>query len=127
METVNDGIFSVNKLTHSDNLIKADLSINANSPIFKGHFPGQPVVPGACMLQIVKEVLENVLGQSLMIQKAGNLKFISMIDPQITSSAHLEISYKIIEDAISLTGKLSDGDRVCFKCSAIAGVVTGNR
>ena len=133
MKAVNDELFKVEKLEHTDGLIKAELSINPDSPIFRGHFPGQPVVPGACMLQIVKEVLEGALGQSLQIKKAGNLKFISMIDPLVTSSVQLEIAYKFIEDAISLTAKLSDGDRVCFKCSAvaarfaIAGVVTGNR
>lgn len=122
METVNDEVFKVDKVEHSDNLIKADLSINANSSIFKGHFPGQPVVPGACMLQIVKEVLEGALGKSLQIQKAGNLKFISMIDPLKTISVQLEIVYKLSNGIVSITGKLSDGERVCFKCSAIAGV-----
>jgi 3-hydroxyacyl-[acyl-carrier-protein] dehydratase len=123
MEIVNDAIFRIDKLDHSDNLIKADLSINKNSPIFKGHFPGQPVVPGACMLQLVKEALEGILGRSLQIQKAGNLKFIAMIDPLKTASVQLEISYKLIDDAVSITGKLSDGERVCFKWSAIAGVL----
>lgn len=127
METANEAIFKIKKLEHSDNLIKADLSINANNPIFKGHFPEQPVVPGACMLQVVKEVLENALGQSLQIQKAGNLKFIAMIDPLKTAAVQLEITYKFIDNTVSLTGKLSDGERVCFKCSAIAGVVTVNR
>jgi 3-hydroxyacyl-[acyl-carrier-protein] dehydratase len=127
METANEAIFKIEKLENSDNLIKAELSINANSPIFKGHFPGQPVVPGACILQVVKEVLEDALGQSLQIQKAGNLKFIAMIDPLKTAAVQLEIAYKIIDNAVSITGKLRDGERVCFKCSAIAGVVTGNR
>jgi len=79
------------------------------------------------MLQIVKEVLEDALGQSLQIQKAGNLKFIAIVDPSKTTSVQLEIVYKLTDESISITGKLSDGERVCFKCSAIAGVVTGNR
>jgi len=127
MEFVKDEIFRVDKLDHSDNLIKADISINPKSLIFKGHFPGQPIVPGACMLQVVKEVLEDALGQSLQIHKAGNLKFIAMIDPLKTASVQLEITYKFSNDAVSITGKLSNGEQVCFKCSAIAGVVTGNR
>ena len=131
MKTVNNELFKVDKLEHTDNIIKADVSINQNCSIFKGHFPGQPVVPGACMLQLVKEVLEDALGQSLQIQKAGNLKFIAMVDPVKTVSVQLEISYKFINGTVSITGKLSDRGRVCFKCSAIvtaiAGVVTGNR
>ncbi|MCR8561172.1 hypothetical protein KXD93_26170 [Mucilaginibacter sp. BJC16-A38] len=118
MEDANDELFKVDKLAHTDGLIKAELFINPNSAIFKGHFPGQPIVPGACMLQIAKEVIESALGQSLTIQKAGNLKFIGMIDPLVTSSVQLEIAYKFVEDEVSFTGKLSDGDRVCFKLQA---------
>ena len=120
MEAINDELFKVEKLDHTDGLIKAELSINADSTIFKGHFPDQPVIPGACMLQIVKEVLESALGHTLLIRKAGNLKFIGMIDPLVTCSVQLEIAYKFVEDGIGATGKLSDGDRVCFKCSVVA-------
>ena len=118
METANDDIFGIDALTHTDGVIKADLSINPGSSIFKGHFPGQPVVPGACMLQIVKEVLESALGYAVQLKKAGNLKFIGMIDPVATTSVQLELGYKIEEALINIAGKLSDGDRVCFKMSA---------
>src|SRR3989442_239955 len=110
-----DDIFIVDSLTHTDGIIKAGLSINPGSSIFKGHFPGQPVVPGACMLQLVKDVLESALGYSVQLKKAGNLKFVGMIDPLVTPSVQLEMSYKIDEETINITAKLSDGDRICFK------------
>ncbi|MEP6610807.1 MAG: hypothetical protein ABJA76_02950 [Mucilaginibacter sp.] len=118
MEAGNDGLFIADSLTHTDGVIKADLCVNSESSILKGHFPRQPVVPGACMLQIVKEVLERALGYSVQLKKAGNLKFIGMIDPLVSPSVQLEMSYKIDEASIGITGKLSDGDRVCFKMSA---------
>ncbi len=115
MEAGIEDIFIVGSLIHTDGIIKADLSINAHSSIFMGHFPGQPVVPGACMLQIVKDVLESTLGYSVQVKKAGNLKFIGMIDPLVTASVQLEINYQIDEEIINITAKLSDEDRVCFK------------
>lgn len=118
MEGSSDDLFIIDSLTHTDWVIKADLSINPGSSIFKGHFPGQPVVPGACMLQLVKDVLESALGYSVQLKKAGNLKFIGMIDPLVIPSVQLEMSYKIDEESISVTGKLSDRDRVCFKTTA---------
>jgi 3-hydroxyacyl-[acyl-carrier-protein] dehydratase len=119
METINDEIFKVAKIEHTDNVIKADLSINPNCSIFKGHFPGQPVVPGACMLQIVKEVLESAFGQSLQLKKASQLKFIAMINPLKTVSVQLEMSCKLIEDSTTITGKLSDGNRIYFKFQTV--------
>ena len=118
MEAGNDDLFIVDSLIHTNGIIKADLSINPGSSIFKGHFPGQPVVPGACMLQLVKDVLESALGYSVQLKKAGNLKFVGMIEPTVTNAILLEIGYKLIVSEVNVTAKLVYGNRVCFKMSA---------
>jgi 3-hydroxyacyl-[acyl-carrier-protein] dehydratase len=116
MPVKNDALFKISKLEHSDGVINAMLDINKDCEIFKGHFPGHPVVPGACMLQIVKEVLEEALDTSLRLKKADHLKFISMIDPENTLSVRLDITYKIVEEEdISVVAKLMSSEVVCFK------------
>ena len=117
--TASEEIFQVESVEHADNVIKAVLSINADSPIFQGHFPGQPVVPGACMLQVVKDVLADALGYKIQLKKGDNLKFVGMIVPGSADTVALEISYKVIEDAVNVNAKLSEGDRVCFKFKGI--------
>ena len=48
---------------------------NAEHPVFKAHFPSQPVVPGACLLQMVEEITGNkIIG-------VKNLKFLCPITP----------------------------------------------
>jgi 3-hydroxyacyl-[acyl-carrier-protein] dehydratase len=115
MTATSDEIFKVESLVRTDNVIKANLSVNAGSPIFKGHFPEQPVVPGACILQIVKEVLENELGYGVQLIKGDSLKFLVMISPMSTLLVLLEITFKLIDDHIAVNAKLAAGDRVCFK------------
>ncbi len=116
MQVEKDALFNIRKLEHNDNIITATLDINKDCNIFKGHFPGHPVVPGACMLQIVKEVLEEALGASLRLKKAEHLKFINMIDPEITPSVALDMAYKIFEEGdISVVAKILNGEVVCFK------------
>ena len=111
-----DSIFKVSHLEHQNGGIKAILTINRHCSIFKGHFPGQPVVPGASMLQIVKEVLEETLNTDLLLKKAGNLKFIKMIEPEETQSVELDISYSFSEEGeIISTAKLSAAGTVCCK------------
>lgn len=116
MSAANNDLFRIEEINHEDGIIKATLGINVDSEILKGHFPGHPVVPGACMLQITKEVLESVLRTPLQLKKADQLKFMAMIDPASTQSIELDISDKQTEDnTIMVNAKLSNADTVYFK------------
>lgn len=116
MPSVINDLFSIDKISHEDATISVMLGINADSEILKGHFPGHPVVPGACMLQIVKEVLERTLNHSVRLKKADQLKFMIMIDPTNTSTVTLDMTYKNAEDdTIVVTAKLSNPDALYFK------------
>jgi len=115
-----DEIFGIEALTHHEGQITANLCINAKSSIFNGHFLGQPVVPGACMLQLVKDVLEENLNTSLQLNKAGNIKFISMIIPTDSPTANMSISYKINDAGeVNVNAKLLTGEVTCFKLQGI--------
>lgn len=115
MERTTD-IFHIISTEISDGHIIAQININPQSEIFKGHFPGQPVVPGACILQLVKDVLEDSLKKPLQLVKAEQLKFIAMLIPGNEEEIILDISYRILEDGnFKTTAKLTVGDVVCFK------------
>jgi 3-hydroxyacyl-[acyl-carrier-protein] dehydratase len=120
MPVANNDLFSIDKLTHEDRIIRATLGINSNSEIFKGHFAGQPVVPGACMLQVVKEVLEMALTRPVRLKKADQLKFMTMIDPTKILLVQLDMAYEPVdENTISATAKLLNGEVVYFKFRGI--------
>lgn len=76
---------------------EAILSLNAEHPIFKGHFPDMPVVPGVCMMQMTKEILEQAIGRKMQLVSARNLKFLSIIDPNKNKTVRCELNYKITE------------------------------
>jgi 3-hydroxyacyl-[acyl-carrier-protein] dehydratase len=116
MPSVTNDLFSIDKISHEDATISVMLGINADSEILEGHFPGHPVVPGACMLQIVKEILESVLNHPVRLKKADQLKFMITIDPTNTSTVALDMAYKNAEDdSIVVTAKLSNPDALYFK------------
>jgi len=120
MTIANNDLFSIHKITHEDGVIAATLGINQDGTILKGHFPGQPVVPGACMLQIIKDVLERALNLSLRLKKADHLKFMTMIDLVNISTVDLDISYKYPGDStIGITARLSNPDVIYFKFQGI--------
>jgi 3-hydroxyacyl-[acyl-carrier-protein] dehydratase len=73
------------------------VNLDASHPVFLGHFPGMPVLPGVCMLQIMKHVLEKKMGRKLMLVSVGQVKFLSLIDPNVHPQVVVQIRFS--EDA----------------------------
>jgi 3-hydroxyacyl-[acyl-carrier-protein] dehydratase len=80
----------VNKLT-------IQIELNRDHDIFKGHFPGNPVLPGVCTIQILKELLQIHLDKNLKLVKAGSIKYLSFIDPVRNSIINYEIKLDEME------------------------------
>lgn len=55
--------------------------LNPDHLVYKAHFPGQPVTPGVCILQMIQELLSEQENTRLYISKIKNAKFINMISP----------------------------------------------
>lgn len=110
-------LFKISSLTRSENSVSAVLEIDQFNEIFGGHFPDQPVVPGACMLQIIKEVLADALNSPLRLVKADNIKFLSLVTPS-ARSLQLQIGYSLTETNIKVNANISFGDLVCMKLQA---------
>ena len=109
---------------------RAVLVLNATHPIFTGHFPGQPVVPGACQLQMVEELLSHALGSEYRLVRADQLKFLTPIDPRTHPRIEANLGYAApraeapAQDArtgfapgepLQVTATLSAGDTVFLK------------
>jgi 3-hydroxyacyl-[acyl-carrier-protein] dehydratase len=65
--------------------------LNLSHEIFKGHFPGNPILPGVCAIQILKEVLIDYLGFKLILKNAGSIKFLSFINPGVNRLIKFDI------------------------------------
>ncbi|HZY37541.1 MAG TPA: hypothetical protein VFE53_12880 [Mucilaginibacter sp.] len=115
MSATENNIFIIENLTHSDGKVNVTLVVNPGSDILKGHFPGQPVVPGACMLQLVKDVLETVLKNKLRLKKAQQVKFMNIVVPG-DDHLRLSISFTNAEDSsFSVQASMTNNEMVCFK------------
>jgi len=74
------------------------LFINENHDVFKGHFPGNPIMPGVCMMQIIKELTEQLTNTTLVMQSLSNVKFMALINPFVTPELRLELNITTTED-----------------------------
>jgi 3-hydroxyacyl-[acyl-carrier-protein] dehydratase len=111
--------FTILKHEAAPGSVKALLSINKDHEILKGHFPGQPIVPGVCMMQMVKEILECETNRILRLTEAENMKFLSVIDPRQNSEIEASVLFKEEDESISLNASLFSGSVTFFKLKAV--------
>ena len=116
-----DPIFKILSINSTKGLISAALEVDINHEIFNGHFPEQPVVPGACMVQLVKDILEKRLDRTLQLKIANNLKFLELINPQVITNLYLQLAYTIEDDQVKVNGDLVAEDVVFFKFQGVFG------
>jgi len=57
------------------------IELNTAHPIFGGHFPGNPVVPGVCLTEIIRELTEIIVQTPIQLKSANYIKFMSVVNP----------------------------------------------
>jgi 3-hydroxyacyl-[acyl-carrier-protein] dehydratase len=110
-----NNFFTITSMETADQDIKASLVINAGHKIFEGHFPGQPVVPGVCMMQMVKEVIEQVTARQTRLVKAQEMKFLAIINPQQNNIIQATLKYIVQENEVTVTATMFKDELIHFK------------
>jgi 3-hydroxyacyl-[acyl-carrier-protein] dehydratase len=111
-------ILSEEKISDSKRIIT--ILVNEKHDVFKGHFPGNPVMPGVCMIQIIKELSESITQSSLLMQTLTNVKFMALINPEVTPELRLELDITTTEDdLVKVKNTTYFNDTVALKLSAV--------
>lgn len=112
-----DNFYTVSSFnTSPTGVTTAQLHIFAEHAIFGGHFPGMPVVPGVCMVQILKELTERRTGHALQLGKAPLIKFLSIWQPGTHPDVEAELEVTNTAPAtFQVTGTIKSGETTFFK------------
>lgn len=85
-------------LLHSENHLDTDWQVqvvlNPQHPVYNGHFTQQSVVPGVCLMQIIKECTENICHTTLQYKQVASCKFLQAIDPNETPELQFSLTIK---------------------------------
>jgi len=94
----NSEIYQITSFQSIETNIEATLNFNVNHPVFAGHFPGNPIVPGVVQVQIIKDLMERKTGKSLLLIQGKNIKFLSVISPLEHPQVDVTIRFQIADD-----------------------------
>ncbi len=109
----------------SDNELIADIKLNPEHEIYKGHFPDNPVVPGVVSIQMINEILSKHLNKNLLTSKARNIKFPAMINPNINPKLYFNIKYsKQSDDSYKVNAQIYFEDTVFLKFNGSFSIIT---
>ena len=104
----------------SEGKYKTSVRLNNHHEVFKGHFPGNPVTPGVCMMQIIKELTQEITGFSLMLKSSSNVKFMALINPEATPELRLELDIVTTEDdLVKVKNTTYFNDTIALKLSNV--------
>lgn len=113
-----EGLYSVVGFEHEDPSVRATIKLNASHEVFKGHFPGNPVMPGVCMIQIIKELAEKATGKSLFLSVATNVKFMAIINPEKNDIINLQLNFSEEGDILRVKNVTTFADTLALKLNA---------
>lgn len=107
--------FTYSIISYENDTLCAEIQLNKDHNIFKGHFPGSPIVC-VCQVQMVKDIMGQTLKKEIQLQNARDIKFLSMINPETDNPLYLELKVKPTENGIiSFSGVLSANGKKCLK------------
>lgn len=94
------------------------LFANADNPVFAGHFPGRPIVPGVVLLDWVIAAIEAAEKLKILPGKLNVAKFLGAVSPDTRLLLHYRMStadkidFRIVHDTrVIASGTLQAQER----------------
>ena len=103
----------------------ATVRLLPESPVYRGHFPGYPITPGVCLVEIALELMGEMADQvghdgrevghdgRARLVGAKNIKFTSPIIP----AEGMELRFNIGGEGSERTVEILSGETFCAKMS----------
>lgn len=113
-------LYTIISESKEENAHSYNLRLNSGHFIYKAHFPGEPITPGVCILQIAVELLSCAVQQPLQISTVKNVKFLKIISP--TENPDITYTLQKInseQDGVKCQLSVTHADDVFAKLSII--------
>jgi len=114
-----DNLFTIVSQHQDEESFVFQVRLHPEWPIYKAHFPGHPITPGVCIVQMVQELLQVRLHREFSLCQAKNIKYLSIVSPE--EIVELTITFSKIEeqpdDSLKVQAQVTNGDLLCTKLS----------
>lgn len=88
-----DDFYRITQIIEGEDGFKSTVELMEKHPIYEGHFPFEPIVPGVCTLAIIRSCLSVYSDKNVSFCKIKECKFISVIKPRAGLSLSIDITF----------------------------------
>ena len=114
-----DRLYKIESFIFAEDKLLAQLKLNSDHPIFQGHFPDVPVLPGVTMMHMVKELLEKAFKKKVQLANARSLKFLNMVNPLQIDMIKVEVNIlDLQQDSIKIKALIDSSQVTHYKMIA---------
>ncbi|MDO4496317.1 MAG: beta-hydroxyacyl-ACP dehydratase [Bacteroidales bacterium] len=99
------------RLTANDAVYLCELK--ADCDVYRGHFPGKPVSPGVCNIEMIRECAEMLTGKDLKINTIKQCRLTAVASPAICPKVDVKVSVAAIEgtNTYNVVATIADAER----------------
>ena len=94
--------YSIMSETIGDLSGRFTVCMNADCKVYEGHFPGSPVSPGVCNIEMLLECAERVLQFPLRMTKLNRCRLTTLITPLAHPQLDIQIDLRPKEQGLYL-------------------------
>ena len=113
-----DKLYYIKSQQVDGNEVRYLIGFNTDYEILKGHFPGNPIIPGACIIQIISELVSQYIGYDVIMSEAKKIKFTNPIKPDNDKEVLFVISLSTTDKGIITSVTVSTEETIFAKISA---------
>lgn len=115
-----DSLYTIVSEFKGDGRHDFNIKLDPEHFIYKAHFPGEPITPGVCIMQIAKELLEESVSEDLTLSCVKNIKFLRIISPnEVTEICYSLAKISREDDQIKVQVTVTAGEDAYAKLSLI--------
>lgn len=101
--------YLINHMTKTGETAVFFITLRADSTVYEGHFPAEPISPGVCNIQMIKECAELVAGKPLLLNHLQQCRLTTLITPMKHSQVEVVLRLDEKEGTYRLKATLGKG------------------
>jgi 3-hydroxyacyl-[acyl-carrier-protein] dehydratase len=103
--------FTVQRQQLSDQKVHFSVRLIADCDVYRGHFPGNPVSPGVCNMEMIRECFGMATGGAPRIKVIDRCRFTAVASPEKSPELEIDMDWTTADDGCHLVAVVRDANQ----------------